>query len=79
MNDNTLQKLKDAITLIEQIDKLNGELNGELMDTYDDIVYDLREFNRLCRVFSKFEEFDAGIPSSTEFETLLCKALGKDS
>ena len=78
MNENinaVMDKIQEAISLMQEIDKVNNERDGELMDTYADIPNNLRKFNDLCRVFQKFEEFDAGLPSSEEFEKILAKGL----
>lgn len=80
MENITLQKLKDAIDLIESIDKLNAERfnNGETGFYYEDVIYILRQYDSLCRVFYKFEEFDDGLPSPERLEKLLRKALEND-
>ena len=68
--------IQEAVNLMLEVDKVNQERDGEIMDTYADIPNNLRKFNDLCRVFNKFEEFDGGLPSSEAFEKMLAKALG---
>ena len=82
MNEKELKEFADkcnsiqeAVKLMLEVDKVNEERDGEIMDTYADIPNNLRKFNDLCRVFNKFEEFDGGLPSSEEFEKLLSIAL----